>query len=237
MRVRIEAKNVSIDAMFERFPDLSWADAMRACNEQRETKKLNACWGDGISVKQWIVDECSVNRLIFDTRSPISRVHYGLRRIVPKYVQKRQPIKIIVLRHADDQTIESIIANVHLKNMKRITELYQEAQDTQERYTLERHRIYEIERELYGAINSLIKLTTQDEYKDAALTEASAVLQVKLKSLETHKAAVIEMYQTKMSNIEHTLSTHSPEIVPGSFIPRSGSREPFWYLSHKREQS
>jgi hypothetical protein len=235
MRVHIEAKNISIDVMSKRFPDHSWADAMRTCNEQREAKKLNACW-DGISIRQWIVDECSANRLIFDTRSPIDRVHRGLRRIVPGYIQKRQPIKIIIQRNEDHQTIESIIANVHRKNMERITELYREAQDTQKRYTSERHRLYETEREIYSVINSLLKLTSQDEYKDEALTEASAVLQARLKSLATHKQAVIDMYESKMSDIEKELSVHSPEIVPGSFIPRTGCREEFWYLSHKQNQ-
>jgi hypothetical protein len=235
MRVRIEAKNISVDVMSKRFPDHSWADAMRICNEQREAKKLNACW-DGISIRQWIVDECSANRLIFDSRSPIDRVHRGLRRIVPQYVQKRQPIKIIIHRSEDNQTIESIIANVHRKNMGRITELYREAQDTRERYTSERHRLYETEREIYNAINSLSKLTTQDEYRIEALTDASTVLQARLTSLATHKQAVIDAYENKMSDIEKELSAHSPEIVPGSFIPRTGCREEFWYLSHKQNQ-
>jgi hypothetical protein len=225
MKVRIESKNICIDVMSKMFPDHSWADAMRACNERREPKKLNACW-EGISIRQWIVDKCSANRLIFETRTPIDRVHYELRRIVPNYVQKKQPIKITILRHADNLTIESTIADVHMNNMERMTELYHEAQDTHERYTLERHRLREVERELYHSTNSLRKRT-----------EASTVLQTRLKSLEAHKQAVIDMYQNTMSDIEKELSTHSPEVVPGCFIPRSGDHELFWFLSPKENSN
>lgn len=236
MRVCVEAKNISIEVMSERFPDFSWADAMRACNEQRATKKLNPSW-NGISLRRWIVDKCSENRLVFDTGTPTTSVHHRLRWVASCYVQKRQPIKILVQHSTDNKKIENIVAHVHRKNIGQITELYKEAEETKKRYSLERHRIYGIERDLLDACNSLQKLTVQKECNDRALNKALAVLQIRLKDLDTHKQAVIGMYEKKMNDIENELSNHCPGILPGSFLPRSGGyHEPYRHLSFKREQ-
>ena len=209
MKVRIEAKNISVDTISELYPNLPLEDGLRKCNRQWNSSEQKNFWND-IWITGWVVNECNADVLVFDTRMLSTTIHERLCPVVQRYVDKKQYIKVATYRKTGGETI---ITNIKAANIERITELYEKARNEMLQYASRRSSQRYVagrsvrQYDLGKAMFCLQKLITGHEYDDPILAEALGVLQTRLDAARVCESNSFREHKERIESMERELQT------------------------------